>query len=118
MYLVTTVGCVVAAGSVWVATDGNAANATTRFTTALGELDRMVDWTLMRAGRWNNTEDDPDRQRRRMAEFLVRREVPLQVFHQVAAYIAEYAAQARVALGGHPVAKRLVVRPDWYYGFG
>jgi hypothetical protein len=94
VYLATTVGAVVDAGVAWVATDGNAANATTGFTTISGELDGMIDWPLMHADRWNNTEDDPDRQRRRMAEFLVHRELPLDVFRQ-----------------------RVVVRPSWYYGY-
>ncbi|WP_326552045.1 type II toxin-antitoxin system toxin DNA ADP-ribosyl transferase DarT [Micromonospora sp. NBC_01813] len=117
IYLAATVGAVVDAGATWVATDGNAANATSAFTTALDDLDGMVDWPLMHAERWNSNTDDPDRQRRRMAEFLVHHEVPLAGFHQVAAYSSAHAARAQVALGDHPLAKSVVVRPTWYYGF-
>jgi hypothetical protein len=77
VYLATTVEAVVDAGLTWVATDGNAATATTEFTTRLEVMSRMVDWALMEAERWNNTQDDPDRQRRRQAEFLVYRSLPL-----------------------------------------
>src|SRR5262249_61197113 len=77
VYLATTVGAVIDTDVAWVATDGNAANATTGFTTISGELDGMVDWPLMHADRWNNTEDDPDRQRSRMADFLVHHELKL-----------------------------------------
>jgi hypothetical protein len=82
VYLATTVGSIVDAGLGWVATDGNAATATTRFSSVLDDLDAMVDWPLMTATRWSNTPDDPDRQRRRMAELLVRTEVPLSVNKQ------------------------------------
>lgn len=117
VYLAATVGAVVDTGAAWVATDGNAANATSAFTTALDDLDSMVDWPLMQAERWNSTVDDPDRQRRRMAEFLVHEEVPLAVFHQVAAYSSAYAAKAQATLGDHQLAESVAVRPTWYYGF-
>ena len=64
-YLATTVGAIIDAGLAWVATDGNAATATTRFIPDLDDLNLMVDWPLMRSQMWNNTSDDPDRQRRR-----------------------------------------------------
>ncbi|MDG4764326.1 DUF4433 domain-containing protein [Solwaraspora sp. WMMD406] len=117
VYLAATVGAVVDAGLAWVATDGNAANAATTFTTNLDDLNSMVDWPLMYAERWNSTEEDPDRQRRRMAEFLVHREVPLAVFQQVAAYDPAHAAQARATLGDHYLTSRVAVVPTWYYGF-
>lgn len=117
-YLVTTVGAVVDAGLGWVATDGNAAAATSRFCSALPDLDGMVDWPLMAAERWNNRPEDPDRQRRRMAEFLVYRGVPLPMITLVAAYDASYAARIGAMLTGHALAEQLVVRPSWYYGYG
>ncbi len=116
-YLATTVGAVVDAGLLWVATDGNAATATTRFCSALDELDDLIDWPLMTEKKWNNTPDDPDRQRRRMAELLVHGEVPLPVIKLVVAYSDRYADQIRTALGRHDLADRVVVRPTWYYGY-
>ena len=117
LYLASTLGAVIDAGLTWVGTDGNAATATTVFTTDLDRFDEMVDWPLMTATRWNNTEADPDRQRRRMAEVLVHAAVPLSVIHQVAAYSDREAARARAALAGHELAGRVVVRPGWYYGY-
>jgi hypothetical protein len=116
-YLVTTVGAVVDAGLTWVAADGNAATATTHFTGDLDDLDSLVDWPLMLAGMWKDTFEDPDRQRRRMAELLVHREVPLAVIRLVAAYSEEHARRARAGLTGHELANQVVVRPRWYYGY-
>jgi ssDNA thymidine ADP-ribosyltransferase, DarT len=117
VYFATTVGAVVDDGLGWVATDGNAATATSRFTSVLDELDGMVDWPLMTAPMWNNTPEDPDRQRRRMAEFLVHRELPLPLVRRVVAYSDSYADRARLALAGHDLSNRVFVRPDWYYGY-
>lgn len=71
VYLVTSVEAVVTAGLTWIATDGNARTATTEFTSDLDEMDRNVDWPLMGAEQWRSTPDDPDRQRRRRAEFAL-----------------------------------------------
>ncbi len=118
MFLATTVGTVLDAGLVWVASDGNAATLTTRFSNTPAEVNAMIDWPLMTATRWNNTDDDPDRQRRRMAEFLVHGRVPLPIIKAVAAYSETYAGRARAALAGHARADRVVVRSGWYYGYG
>jgi len=36
-----------------------------------------VDWNAVKLKRWTDTEDDPDRKRRKQAEFLVFNELPL-----------------------------------------
>lgn len=116
-YLATTVGRLVDAGLRWVATDGNAATATTRFVATLAELDQVVDWGLMTERYWHNTPGDPDRQRRRMAELLVHRSVPLTALALVAVYSHAEGERARAGLGAHPLAERILVRRDWYYGY-
>ena len=117
VYLASTMGALVDARLDWAATDGNAASSITRFTTDLDEMAQTIDWPLMRADRWHNTPDDPDRQRRRMAEVLVHDEVPLGLFHGLAAYSEREAHEVRLALGDHPLARRVNVRPHWYYGY-
>ena len=117
VYLVTSVDVVVAAGSTWVATDGNAATATTEFTSDVIDMARMVDWPLMKAERWNNTPDDLDRQRRRQAEFLVYGELPLSAIRWVAVHSDERASQVGNHLVDHELGRRIIVRPNWYYGY-
>ena len=116
VYLAARIGTILDSGPAWVATDGNARAVITRFTTDLDELTAMIDWPLMRAKMWNSTPEDPDRERRRMAELLVHLRAPLALFHEVAVYSETYAARVRVALGDHPLAQRVSVRPQWYYG--
>jgi ssDNA thymidine ADP-ribosyltransferase, DarT len=52
-----------------VFSDGNCAAAITQVYADLNRRDSVIDWRLMRATMWNNTADDPDRKRRRQAEF-------------------------------------------------
>jgi hypothetical protein len=117
IYLAARVGTVVDSGLSWVATDGNARATITHFSADLTEVRQMIDWELMRQKMWNSTAEDPDRERRRAAELLVQDRAPLSLFHEVAAYSNHHADKARVALGDHPLAQRVNVRPDWYYGY-
>jgi hypothetical protein len=117
VFLCSTVGAIANSGLVWVATDGNAAAEISRFSTNLEEVEQMIDWPLMSAQMWHNTSEDQDRQRRRMAELLVHREMALSLVNEVAAYSDEEASKAAVALGGHVLAQSVVVRPSWYYGY-
>jgi hypothetical protein len=117
VYLLTTVGAVVDANLTWVATDGNAATATTEFTTDLNDMARMIDWPLMTAERWNNTPQDPDRQRRRQAELLVHGKLPLTLVRWVGVRSDGLASQVGNLLADHALSHRIIVRPDWYYGY-
>lgn len=117
IYLGTTVGALIDAGCQWMATDGNARTAITSFGADLDQLHTMVDWDLMHAKWWQSTFDDPDRERRRMAEFLVHDHVPLAAIRWVAAYSGEYADRARASLGQHDLRNSIYVRPDLYYGY-
>lgn len=71
IYLVSTVETVVQAGLPYLFSDGNCAAAVTQVSGDLALLESMVDWAVMRGRMWSNTAEDPDRMRRRMAEFLV-----------------------------------------------
>jgi hypothetical protein len=77
VYLVTSIDRVVSAHLPWVASDGNCASGVTTYTDCLVDLDAHVDWPLMTERYWNNTPDDPDRMRRRMAEFLIKDRLPI-----------------------------------------
>ena len=79
---------------------------------------QMIDWPLMAAERWNNTPEDPDRQRRRQAELLVYGELPLTLIRWVGVQSDQLASQVGKLLVDHALEHRIIVRPGWYYGYG
>ena len=70
IHLVSTAQTVQAGGQPFVFTDGHGVMVVTEFFDNLADLNR-VDWQIMRSPYWGDTRDDPDRKRRRQAEFLV-----------------------------------------------
>jgi hypothetical protein len=115
VYLVSSVDAVVEAGLTWVGSDGNCTMAPTRFTTDVAELTAMVDWPLMTETYWTNTPEDSDRVRRRSAEFLVHRELPVTALLGYAVRTKERAAQLEEVLARHDQETSYrTVRPEWY----
>jgi hypothetical protein len=119
VYLVSSVGRIATSGARWVATDGNAAAVLTRFTASVDDLGEFVDWDVMDARIWADDLDDLDRQRRRMAELLVHRRLPLSTLWGFATRTEQRRQQL---LGILTAAGRtddyVAVRPGWYYGIG
>jgi hypothetical protein len=69
----------------------------------------------MKATQWANTADDPDRRRRRGAEFLVREALPFELVHELGVYDASVSpVVAGIAADvGRDVAIR--IRANWYF---
>jgi hypothetical protein len=115
VYFKTTTERLDGAGIAWVFTDGNAAAAVTQFYASADLLDQKVDWAVMRATYWNNTEEDGDRVRRRGAECLAFGAVPLDVIEELGVY--NFAAEHRVRqiLANEGGELTVAVRRDWYF---
>lgn len=117
VYLVSSAQQVHRAGLSWVASDGNCAASLTRFSPTMDDLTDLVDWPLMRERIWKDTAEDPDRMRRRMAEFLVHREFPLNLLMGYAVRTQAREEQlARVLRSAGIINAYVRVRPGWYYG--
>lgn len=99
-----------------VCTDRNAATSLAEFRKGLAELDHFVDWDLMRSAMWCDTDEDPDRRHRRMAELLVHESVPTSCLTGVVVRNSEVAKCVNLCLSGTALA-RLEVRvlTDWYF---
>lgn len=85
VYMVCRLDVIVEDCAEWCFTDGHAKNALTTFYNDLANLG-AVDWNLVSAKYWSNTEDDLDRMRRKQAEFLVKDHVPVNCIGGIIVY--------------------------------
>ena len=115
VYLVTSTEKVAQERIPFVFTDRNAALGLARYGDDLQDLDDYVDWNLMEGQMWNDTDEEPDRMERRMAEFLVHGHVPWPAFVGATACNDEVCGQVEHALSS--VGREILVkaRPDWYF---
>lgn len=115
IYVVSSTDAAYGAGLRCVFTDGNAATAFTKFRDDPALLDELVDWPLMGARLWYNTTEDPDRRRRRMAEFLVHEALPLALVTEIGVY-GRHAQEYVAAVLDHAGIELLVaIRGGWYF---
>ncbi|WP_250283529.1 type II toxin-antitoxin system toxin DNA ADP-ribosyl transferase DarT [Frankia sp. CiP1_Cm_nod2] len=114
-YLVTSVERLTGLGLALVFTDRNAVLEAATFRSDPADLDTLVDWPLMRARMWANTDAEPDRRERRMAECLVHGRVPWAAFSEVAVKNAVSRRRALATMGTAQPQPPVSVRPDWYF---
>lgn len=114
VHLVTTVERVVAHSLEWAFTDGHAVIGYTRFFADAAHLDQL-DWETVHARYWFDTAEDPDRKRRKQAEFLVYRFAPMATLAAVIVYDDEVARGVRKVLATVGNALPVRVEPGFYY---
>jgi hypothetical protein len=114
VYLVSSAEAVVA-GASFVFSDGNCASAVTQFASDLAQIESVVDWEVMNATMWANTADDPDRKRRRMAEFLVHQRVPLGRLSGIVVRRDTMKAQVNKLLASNSIYLPVRTQPSWYF---
>jgi hypothetical protein len=114
VHLVSSAQDVYAANRPAVFTDGHAIMELSEFFTDLIDLSRL-DWPLMAARFWADTQDDGDRKRRRQAEFLVYQEMPWALIREIGVHDRRTQAQVAQLLqqAGHQ--RPVTIHPDWYY---
>ena len=114
IYLVTRPNVVQQAERSFVFTDGHAAVEISRQFTDLAYL-QEIDWELIRAIYWTNTDDDVDRVRRKQAEFLVHDFLPWPLIRGIAVRTETMADQVAALLYGQQHTPPIQVMPTWYY---
>lgn len=116
VYLVSELARVQQADLTFVFTDGHAIMQFSEFYNAAADLDK-IDWQLMQAQFWFDTDEDPDRKRRRQAEFLLYQRCPWSLISGIGVF--DEAMQLRVkglldSLKPEHLPRVKVLR-DWYY---
>jgi hypothetical protein len=115
VYLVSSAEAVAAAGASFLFSDGNCASTLTQFASDLALIESVVDWEVMKAQMWANTADDPDRKRRRMAEFLVHQRVPIECLGEVVVRHDTIKMQVNGLLAACNVNLPVLTQPSWYF---
>ena len=114
IYLVTTAQAVGKSSCRWVFTDGHATMAFTDFYDDLRDLDK-VDWQVMRSRYWYDTPEQPDRKRRRQAEFLIRDLCPWDLIAEIGVMTADVRERVNTILASVDQRPLVTVRRAWYY---
>ncbi len=116
VYLVSTAQAVSESGAAFVFSDGHGIAAFTDWHDDLRSLEE-VPWESVYAKMWRRTEDEPDRQRRKQAEFLVHESCPWELVHAIGVIDEVRKKQVEELLAQYSPTHRPVVEVhrDWYY---
>ena len=82
VFLVCDAYEVAAQGIPFCFTDGNATKSISHFYNTLDDIGKL-DWNTIKSTFWMNTDDDYDRVRKKMAEFLVKEHVPISLIRGI-----------------------------------
>jgi hypothetical protein len=112
IYLCSTVEAVRDAALQWVFTEGHAEIAYTDFFNSLDYLNQ-IDWNVINGQYWNDTNEFPDRKRKRQAEFLVKQFLPWNLITHIGVYDQDIGnGVAAILQGQGPVVQ---IQRGWYY---
>ncbi len=114
VHLVSTVEAADKANLRWVFTEGHAVILFTGFFNDLQDLGR-IDWAVMRSRYWFDTNDDPDRERRRQAEFLVHDFFPWELISHIGVCNRDTQLLVAQALENSRHKPSAAVERSWYY---
>ena len=114
IYFVTAAEDIAAAGHAFAFTDGHPIVEPRLFFNDLADLGE-VDLALMKEPWWFDTNEYPDRKRRRQAEFLVWDKVPLKDIRGIVTMNGSKRHHIFGVLQSHGVQLECVSRPGWYY---
>ncbi len=116
IYLKSTCQEIVARHLGFVFSDGHGIAA---FTSYYDSLDRLgeVDWDVVNAKYWADTNEQPDRKRRKQAEFLVHRFCPWEAIQEIAVINQARQRKVEAILARFPRRHQPVVsiHGNWYY---
>ena len=114
IYLVTTVEAAVSGNRPWCFTDGHAVEAMTEFLIDTAHMN-TIDWGIIKASIWYNTPDDPDRKRRKQAEFLIHGSVPWPWIHRIGVVDQGRSQRVREIIAGAAHQPEVSIERGWYY---
>ncbi|MGL5860884.1 MAG: type II toxin-antitoxin system toxin DNA ADP-ribosyl transferase DarT [Phycicoccus sp.] len=115
VYLVSDLESLTSADCRWVVSDRNASLKVATFVGPDGDLDTHVDWELMGARLWYNTEAEPDRREIRMAECLAHGVVPWDAIRRIVTKTGQTKQYVEQLLSRHDESQPVTVGRSWYF---
>ncbi len=114
IYLVTSFNEIKKQKVFFVFTDGHGYHHLSQFFNTEEELNN-VDWNTINLNQWNDTEEDPDRKRRKQAEFLVYHELSISAIIAIVVYNQHAKDTVEKILKSHNIKINIFVKQNWYY---
>jgi hypothetical protein len=114
VYLMTYVEHVARREAKWCFTDGHAAEGVTQFADDLGQLS-IVNREIVESWSWKDTLADPDRKRKKQAEFLVHGRFPWSWVEWIGVMDNAMGTQVREILATAAHHPKVTSQPKWYY---
>lgn len=114
LHLVTSVDSIIAKGLPFVFTNGHAEMMISDFYDNIADL-KQIDWEIMKATYWNDTDQDNDRSRRRQAEFLVHQFFPWNLIEEIGVISEGMAERANEILSSTRRGPKVSIHKTWYY---
>lgn len=114
IYLVTTFENITKKECQYLFSDGHGYHLMSQFFNDEDSLEE-VDWDTVNLVRWNDTENDPDRKRRKQAEFLVFNELEFTALVAIAVYNETVKNEILAKFAEYDVTCKVIVKPNWYY---
>lgn len=116
IYIRCTAQEIVKMGLLIIFSDGHGIMRLTKWYESLKDLDRL-DWDVINADSWNDTPQDPDRCRRKQAEFLVYKQCPWSLVEKIGVRDSKAKEKVESILGKYDtkLVKEVVTVPNFYY---
>jgi len=114
IYLASSVQSIISSNILYVFTDGHAIMTLSNFYCREEDLNH-IDWNIMKQRYWHDTPEDPDKKRRRQAEFLVHRFMPWTLIEKIVVYDQNFRTLAERYIEKNLHRPIIKIEPGWYY---
>jgi hypothetical protein len=114
IYLVSDVQTISQAGIGFVFSDGHGIVSYTSWFDDLVNLNK-IDWTVVHARYWVDTPEDPDRQRKKQAEFLIHKFLPWTLITEIGVIDKQAEQKVKAILAQYSLTTLVRIQPGWYY---
>jgi hypothetical protein len=114
VYLISNTETIASSGIKFVFTDGHAIMDLSDYYDDLTNLN-MIDWKIMKETYWADTNEDPDRKRRRQAEFLIYEEMPVDLIDMIVVLNETTKIFIEKMIKKFEYQMPVKIKPEWYY---